>query len=69
MKAALFVGGWEGHTPTHFADWYRDLLTDNGFEVDGANGKGEGSGKSGKGKGRASVEQWRRQQQQQRQRW
>ena len=34
MKAALFVGGWEGHTPTHFADWYRDLLTDNGFEVD-----------------------------------
>ncbi|NBD30004.1 MAG: ThuA domain-containing protein [Alphaproteobacteria bacterium] len=34
MKAALFVGGWEGHTPTHFAGWYRDLLAANGFEVD-----------------------------------
>mgnify|MGYP000536588527 CR=1 FL=1 len=34
MKAALFVGGWEGHTPTHFADWYEDLLRNNGFEVD-----------------------------------
>lgn len=34
MKAALFVGGWEGHAPTTFADWYRDLLQTNGFEVD-----------------------------------
>ena len=34
MKAALFVGGWEGHAPMHFADWYRRLLEANGFEVD-----------------------------------
>lgn len=34
MKAALFVGGWEGHTPTHFSDWYEALLKENGFEVD-----------------------------------
>ena len=34
MKAALFVGGWEGHTPTHFSDWYKALLEDNGFSVD-----------------------------------
>jgi type 1 glutamine amidotransferase len=34
MKAALFVGGWEGHTPSHFAEWYRDLLDAIGFEVD-----------------------------------
>ena len=33
MKAALFVGGWEGHSPADFADWYRSLLEDNGFEV------------------------------------
>lgn len=33
MKAALFVGGWEGHTPTAFADWYTELLEANGFEV------------------------------------
>jgi type 1 glutamine amidotransferase len=33
MKAALFVGGWEGHTPTRFADWYKELLEANGFEV------------------------------------
>lgn len=33
MKAVLFVGGWEGHAPTDFADWYRDLLQENGFEV------------------------------------
>jgi hypothetical protein len=34
MKAALFAGGWEGHDPTAFADWCRDLLTEDGFEVD-----------------------------------
>jgi len=34
MKAALFVGGWEGHTPTHFSDWCKALLQDNGFVVD-----------------------------------
>ncbi|ROU04369.1 ThuA domain-containing protein [Histidinibacterium lentulum] len=33
MKAALFVGGWEGHAPTAFADWYEALLRDNGFDV------------------------------------
>jgi uncharacterized protein len=33
MKAVLFVGGWEGHAPKDFADWYRDLLENNGFEV------------------------------------
>ena len=26
MKAAGFVGGWEGHAPTTFADWYKALL-------------------------------------------
>ena len=30
MKAALFVGGWEGHAPTDFADWYKALLEENG---------------------------------------
>ena len=34
MKAALFVGGWEGHAPTRFSDWYAALLTANGFTVD-----------------------------------
>ncbi len=34
MKAALFAGGWEGHDPTAFADWCRDLLAADGFEVD-----------------------------------
>lgn len=34
MKAALFVGGWEGHAPAHFSDWYQDLLQKNGFAVD-----------------------------------
>jgi len=33
MKAALFVGGWEGHAPAKFAVWYEDLLKQNGFEV------------------------------------
>ncbi|KAA9009391.1 ThuA domain-containing protein [Histidinibacterium aquaticum] len=33
MKAALFVGGWEGHRPTDFSDWCRDLLTAEGVEV------------------------------------
>lgn len=34
MKAALFVGGWEGHKPTDFSDWCEDLLRAEGFEVD-----------------------------------
>ena len=34
MRAALFVGGWEGHAPTRFADWYKGLLEENGFTVD-----------------------------------
>ena len=33
-KAALFVGGWEGHDPTAFADWCADLLRTEGFVVD-----------------------------------
>jgi len=33
MKAILIVGGWKGHAPMEFADWYRDLLQANGFEV------------------------------------
>jgi type 1 glutamine amidotransferase len=33
MKAVLFAGGWEGHDPTAFADWCRDLLEANGFAV------------------------------------
>ena len=32
-KAALFVGGWEGHTPEAFCDWATDLLESEGFEV------------------------------------
>lgn len=34
MKAVLLVGGWEGHAPTAFADWYKALLEDNDFQVD-----------------------------------
>ena len=34
MKAALFVGGWEGHKPTDFSDWCEDLLKAEGFDVD-----------------------------------
>ena len=34
MKAARFVGGWEGHAPTTFAAWYKALLEENGFHVD-----------------------------------
>ena len=33
MKAALFVGGWEGHKPQEFCDWAVDLLEGEGFEV------------------------------------
>jgi uncharacterized protein len=33
MKAALFVGGWEGHRPTDFGDWCERLLRSNGFDV------------------------------------
>lgn len=32
-KAALFVGGWEGHRPEVFRDWAARLLGDEGFEV------------------------------------
>lgn len=32
-KAALFVGGWEGHTPEAFCTWATNLLKDEGFEV------------------------------------
>ena len=34
MKAALFVGGWEGHRPTDFSDWCRALLEAEGCVVD-----------------------------------
>ena len=33
MKAALFVGGWDGHQPLEFGDWCSKLLTAAGFEV------------------------------------
>jgi type 1 glutamine amidotransferase len=33
MKAALFVGGWEGHKPSDFSDWCTALLTNEGFKV------------------------------------
>jgi type 1 glutamine amidotransferase len=32
-KAALFVGGWEGHKPQDFCDWSVELLEGDGFEV------------------------------------
>ena len=32
-KAALFVGGWEGHAPRAFCDWAVGLLEGVGFEV------------------------------------
>lgn len=32
-KAALFVGGWEGHRPEAFRDWATRLLEAEGFEV------------------------------------
>ncbi|WP_104403524.1 ThuA domain-containing protein [Vibrio penaeicida] len=32
-KAALFVGGWEGHTPEAFCTWATNLLKEEGFEV------------------------------------
>lgn len=34
MKAALFVGGWEGHVPTQFSDWCKNMLENEGYEVD-----------------------------------
>lgn len=34
MKAALFVGGWEGHAPKDFADWADGLLAGERFEVE-----------------------------------
>ncbi|TDL77721.1 ThuA domain-containing protein [Palleronia sediminis] len=33
MKAVLFAGGWEGHDPSAFAHWCRDLLEAEGAEV------------------------------------
>lgn len=33
MKAALFVGGWECHSPTEFGDCCDALLVENDFEV------------------------------------
>lgn len=33
MKAVLFAGGWEGHSPKDFADWAEALLVGEGFEV------------------------------------
>ncbi|MBJ3778783.1 ThuA domain-containing protein [Acuticoccus mangrovi] len=33
MKAMLFCGGWEGHSPEIFRAWADDLLTREGFEV------------------------------------
>ncbi|MEK6248179.1 MAG: ThuA domain-containing protein [Planctomycetales bacterium] len=33
-KAALFVGGWEGHKPTTFSDWCEALLQAEGFVVE-----------------------------------
>ncbi len=32
-KAALFVGGWEGHRPERFREWAVSLLEPEGFEV------------------------------------
>lgn len=34
MKAALFVGGWEGHDPERFCRWAVDLLSTEGFECE-----------------------------------
>ena len=34
MKAIFFVGGWEGHNPTDFADWCANLLYSENFQVD-----------------------------------
>lgn len=33
MKAVLFVGGWEGHAPSDFANWAQDLLSAQGFKI------------------------------------
>ena len=34
MKAILFVGGWEGHNPSDFADWCSNLLYNENCKVD-----------------------------------
>jgi len=34
MKAVLFVGGWQGHKPTDFAQWCSDLLMADGYVVE-----------------------------------
>ena len=33
MKAALFVGGWDGHKPLEFGEWCTKLLEMEGFKV------------------------------------
>ncbi|MBB5537001.1 hypothetical protein GGD55_003716 [Rhizobium giardinii] len=32
-KALIFWGGWQGHTPERSANVVRDILSDNGFDV------------------------------------
>jgi len=34
MKAILFAGGWEGHSPIAFSNWCKELLEKNEFEVE-----------------------------------
>jgi type 1 glutamine amidotransferase len=34
MKAVLFAGGWEGHSPIAFSNWCKELLEENNVEVD-----------------------------------
>ena len=34
MKAVLFAGGWEGHSPIAFSNWCKKLLEDNNVEVE-----------------------------------
>ena len=34
MKAIIFAGGWGGHRPTAFAEWAKQLLTQEGFAVE-----------------------------------
>ena len=29
MKAILFAGGWEGHSPIAFSNWCKELLEKN----------------------------------------
>lgn len=34
MRAIIFAGGWSGHRPTAFAEWARQLLSQQNFEVE-----------------------------------